>query len=126
MKGLFSRDLSVEEKQEIIDSIAKQLLENDELMTAALRKVLAEDPVIQQVKTRAQREAEEPWVEIKGAVADPALGIKIDLDWNAGFILYLKQQGFNGPNDEEIVQRYLAYLTQDLHSQMAADEDRYT
>ena len=123
--ALFSKELSDEDKQGIIDELARQLLENDELLSAALKKVLAEDPVIEKVKTRAQREAEEPWVEIKGLVMDPALGVKIDLDWNAGFILYLKQQGYNGSTDDEIIQRYLAYLSADIHSQMSSDEERY-
>ena len=123
--GLFDKSLSEEDKQEIITELARQLLENEELLAAALKKVMTEDEVVQKVKSRAKREAEEPWVEVRGAVADPAHGVKIDLDWNSGFILYLKQQGFNGANDEEIIQRYLAYLSADIHDSMASDEDRF-
>ena len=143
--GLFDKGVSPEDRQEIIDAavvkllenfdaakeeiinaVATKLLDNDALVTAAMKKALVEEPVIQKVKTRAQKEAEEPWVEIKGLVTDPTHGVRLEMDWNAAFILYLKQQGINGSSDDEIIQRYVAYLSQDIHSQMASDEDRFS
>lgn len=113
-------------KQEVISSVATELLGNEALLTSVLKQVMMEDSVVQNVKTRAQKEAEEPWVEIKGMVHDPANGLKIDLDWNAGFILYLKRGGYNGTNDDEIVQRWLAYMFKDVHDQMDQDEDHFS
>ena len=142
--SLFGKGVSPEEKQEIIDaaveklltnletvkseiveSVAKELLGNEALLSSALKQVMMEDSVVQEVKTRAQKEAEEPWVEIKGMVHDQANGLKIDLDWNAGFILYLKRGGYNGTNDDEIVQRWLAYMFKDVHDQMDQDDEKY-
>lgn len=63
-----------------------------------------------------------PEVELKGIVFDPAKGIKIDLDWNEGFVVYLKQHGFTGADDDTIVQKWLAALTKQIAKDM--EEDR--
>lgn len=63
---------------------------------------------------RAKREGKEPWVEIKSADHSEVRGIQIELDWNPAFIQYLKENGITGRDEETAVQKWLAFLYQDL------------
>jgi hypothetical protein len=56
----------------------------------------------------------EPEVAIVSSGLDPARGIKLELDWNDAFIQYLKGSGFDGVDDETIVQKWLATIYKDL------------
>lgn len=62
----------------------------------------------------AKRSGTEPWIEIKSADFDTVKGIHIELDWNVAFVQYLKDSGFKGRDDEVIVQKWLAFLYEDL------------
>lgn len=59
-------------------------------------------------------ESDEPQVAIVSSGLDPVQGIRIELDWNDSFIEYLKASGFEGPDEESIVQRWLAGTAKDL------------
>lgn len=63
-------------------------------------------------------DSKEPWVEIKSADPTNVKGIRIDLDWNDAFVEHLKTNGITGKSDEEIVQKWLAHLYQDLINNM--------
>lgn len=63
---------------------------------------------------KAKREGTEPWVEIKSADYSEVKGINIELDWNEAFIQYLKDNGIKGKDEDTIVQKWLAFLYQDL------------
>lgn len=56
----------------------------------------------------------EPWIEVVGESIDPVRGIEIRLDWNDAFIQYLKDNGITGRDEETAVQKYIAFLYQDL------------
>ncbi len=62
----------------------------------------------------------EPRIEITGDAID-GQGIQIQLDWNIPFISYLKENGYDGKSDEEIVRKWIASLTETLHDDL---EDR--
>lgn len=66
----------------------------------------------------ARRNGTEPWIEIKSADHDAVRGIHIELDWNVAFVQYLKDSGFKGRDDETIVQKWLAFLYEDLISRL--------
>lgn len=68
----------------------------------------------QEEADRAKREGTEPWVEIKSADYSEVKGIQIELDWNEAFIQYLKDNGIKGKDEELTVQKWLAFLYQDL------------
>lgn len=61
-----------------------------------------------------KRNSPEPWVEVIGESIDPVRGIEIRLDWNDAFVQYLKENGITAKSDEAAVQKWLAFLYQDL------------
>ena len=66
----------------------------------------------------AMKESDEPWVEILGDVEQTAQGVRIAIEWNDAFITFLKSAGITGLDDEQIVQHWVALLTQDMVEQM--------
>ena len=61
-----------------------------------------------------KRNSPEPWIEVIGESIDPIRGIEIRLDWNDAFIQYLKENGITGKDEDTAVQKYVAFLYQDL------------
>lgn len=62
----------------------------------------------------ARRNGTDPWIEIKSADFSALKGIHIELDWNDAFVQYLKDNGFKARDEETIVQKWLAFLYEDL------------
>jgi hypothetical protein len=62
----------------------------------------------------ARRNGTEPWIEIKSAEFNPVKGIHIELDWNDAFIQHLKDNGLKARDDDTLVQKWLAFLYEDL------------
>lgn len=83
-----------------------QRAEEAEKELAVFRTMEAED--------EARRSGKEPWVEIRSADTNDARGLRIELDWNTAFVEYLKENGIKGKIEEEVVQKWLAMLYQDL------------
>lgn len=63
---------------------------------------------------KARYASTEPWVEIRSADFHDVRGFRIELDWNEAFVQHLKDGGLKGANEEEIVQKWLAFLYHDL------------
>lgn len=105
------RAARVEAEQQFISEL-KARQEAEEKLKAA------EDTVSvyrkQEEADEARRNGTEPWVEIKSDRLDPVKGIHIELDWNDAFVQYLKDNGIKGRDDETVVQKYLAFLYEDL------------
>lgn len=58
----------------------------------------------------------EPWVKIIEAVDDPMHGYKFKLDWNDAFITELRNNGYTGDIDEQIIECWLRDLCNDNRS----------
>lgn len=89
---------------------AEEKLKEAEQEVGMFRSQAAEDD--------AKRNGIEPWIEIKSADFDPVKGIHIELDWNVAFVQYLKDSGFKARDDETVVQKWLAFLYEDLISRL--------
>jgi hypothetical protein len=107
------------------DKIAQQALDEKlQALTGRLDEIVAERDAIkaeevgvfrqQAAEDEARRNSPEPWVEIKSESVDPVKGIQIELDWNEAFIQYLKDAGIKARDEETAVQKWLAFLYQDL------------
>lgn len=66
------------------------------------------------------KESNEPWVNVVNTNFDegnPNQGF-MELEWNAAFIQFLKQNGYSGKNDEEIVDKWFTELCKNIGAQM--------
>lgn len=80
-------------------------------------KMLAEEVLMyrkREEEDNAKRNGTTPWVEIKSTEFDAVKGIHIELDWNDAFIQYLKENGIKARDEDTAVQKWLAFLYQDL------------
>ena len=98
---------------------------NDEITRQAAMREAAEEKlrVVEEEVTmyrqrdeadEARRNGTEPWIEIKSAEFNPVKGIHIELDWNDAFIQHLKDNGLKARDDDTLVQKWLAFLYEDL------------
>lgn len=100
----------------------------DEIKADLRREILEElraenvEKEEKQRKEEEERAKEEPWVEVKGIVHDPKKGIRIELDWNDAFVKHLRDNGFDGPDDDGIVQKYVAILAKLVAEDMFTDQ----
>lgn len=74
--------------------------------------------IIQPPQIKKEKSSNTPWIEIKGEAIDPDKGIRLSLDWNTAFITYLKQNGINGTDEDQIIQKYITLLYQEIMEQM--------
>lgn len=108
--------------QQFLDELQRysDALNAERATAAALKEELSEvkEEVgvfrLKEEADRLKREGKEPWVEIKSADYSEIKGIQIELDWNEAFIQYLKDNGIKGQDEEATVQKWLAFLYQDL------------
>ena len=105
-------EASLEQKQTALGStviameqVEEKLQEAEDQLTMYRKQEEADD---------ARRNGTEPWVEVRSANLDPVKGIQIELDWNEAFVQYLKDNGLTGRDDETIVQKWLAFLYEEL------------
>lgn len=68
------------------------------------------------------KESPEPWMELVAISADERGQVKIELDWNSAFVDDLRQNGFNGPDEETVIQRYVAILARDVAEDMTVED----
>lgn len=60
-------------------------------------------------KYDAKRNSSEPWVDIKSEGFDEN-GIRLVLDWNDAMVKYLRENGYSGKTDDEIVDQWIRSL----------------
>lgn len=101
------------------DKLKRELL--DEIEADARRKEEESMPQIQRIVSEEAdkyRDSKEPWVTIIGDTINEDGSIQIALDWNDAFISYLKSNGIAGVDDTQIVQKWLAMISQQTAEKM--------
>ena len=63
----------------------------------------------------------DPWVEIEGWV-ETSEGVKVELEWNEPFVEHLKSKGISGSDEDQVVQKWIAMLMQDMTTKMGVDD----
>jgi hypothetical protein len=106
----------LEKRRQRLKEELKREIEED-----ARRKEEESHPQIQRIvseEAEKYRDSKEPWVTIIGdSISED--GIQIALDWNDAFITYLKSQGIAGADETQIVQKWLAMISQQTAEKMA-------
>jgi hypothetical protein len=118
-------EITQEELEDFKQSVIKQVLdslkqenENEKFVKEAKLK---EETKVYEQYTNTMKESDNPWVDIKGWATDEH-GVKVELDWNESFVNYLKENGITGTSDEEIVQKWITYLMNDMSAKLNPTE----
>lgn len=111
-----NKKLTLEERLAILEQALIAEQEAKKLAEAKLEEVNSEVAILREKRAEfdLKRNSTDPWVEVIGESVDPVKGIEIKLDWNEAFIQYLKDNGIKGKDEDAIVQKWLAFLYQDL------------
>lgn len=64
------------------------------------------------------KDGHEPWFKLNAVLHRPQEGLRVELDWNAEFVSFLKKVGFTGENEEEIIGKWLNMLYRPLSEKM--------
>lgn len=100
-------------KQQVIDELKdERALALEE---AAVRRV--EEAKERQAYFDKMKASPEPWVEIIGWVENDQ-GVKVELEWNDAFIDFLKVEGVTGTDEDQVVQKWVALLLQNIAADM--------
>lgn len=112
----------------LIDAVRKQVL--DELKADTAReqaqaeKAREEGDAVRTAFVEKMKASPEPWVDVLMWVETPT-GVKYQLDWNDAFIKHLENNGIQGTNEDQTVQKWVALLLRssaDSMDEKLADE----
>ncbi len=110
--------LMAELKKEIMQDMkseAEKKAEEDRLRKEQLRK--DRESYVERMKA-----SDEPWMDIE-AWDENKTGAKIELDWNDAFIKHLRENGIAGTDDDQVVQKWLILLMEDMTGKMADEAE---
>lgn len=127
IKSLFkTKSSNLEQSVQTLTQQIEKLLEERKQAEQAVSELKAELEKIKE-KERLQEEkrnSKEPWVVLTAANYDEKNGFKIELDWNDAFIKQLKEHGIEGPTEEAAIQKWLAFLHEDIIRQLEAEQQQ--
>lgn len=84
-------------------------------------KIKAEAEAAHEMYIASMHASSEPWVEVQSWTDTPK-GVKIELDWNDAFVTHLQANGYTGADENQLVQKYLALLTQHVTDGMSENQ----
>lgn len=66
-----------------------------------------------------KKNSDEPWVDIESERFDPeSKQVAIRLDWNNAFIKMLRQNGYTGKDEQELVDKWFKQLSEDIAGEL--------
>jgi hypothetical protein len=120
--AVLSPELIAAVKKQVTAEIVEELKEQ-KVYEEKEREIRREQEDIERAKYIAMmKESDEPWVDFVGNVRDMEEGQRLEMDWNDAFIKYLRDNGIEGSDDEQVVQKYISLLLRDMTDKY---EDRY-
>ena len=87
----------------------------EELLASREQTKKIQDDYIEKMKLST-----DPWVDVIADVKD-SNGLGVRLEWNDAFIVFLKENGINGTDEEQIVQKYIALLLRDTADKLEGE-----
>lgn len=66
--------------------------------------------------------SKEPWMQFVSGKIDPDKGVELSIDWNTAFIEQLKQNGYTGISELQIVSKYIASVANKCQQSVHGDE----
>jgi len=120
--GVLTADLINEVKKLVTAEIVAELKE-DKVLAAKEKEIEREQEDLEYNRYVARMQAsDDPWVDFVGNVRDTEMGQRLQMEWNDAFIVYLRECGITGADDEQVVQKYISLLLKDM---VDKNEERY-
>lgn len=86
-----------------------------EVLQEEIAEPVEEEPVEELIAQPSDSDnTNEPVFTLKSIGFDPEKGIRLETDWNAAFVQLLRDNGYTGTSDEQIVQKYVALVTKQI------------
>ena len=121
--AVLSPELIAAIKKQVTAEIVDELKEK-KAYEAKEREIRREQEDIERNNYVAKMKAsDEPWVDFVGNVRDTKEGQRLEMEWNDAFIVYLRENGISGTDDEQVVQKYISLLLRDMTDKF---EERYS
>ena len=115
--------LAIAREAEAAAKEAQQLQEEAEM---AAKRAAEEERITKLSPKERATEKKEPWVAVLETHVNQE-NVKngfFELDWNEYFVLQLKQQGYQGSNEEEIVDQWFQELCRNVGAEAGVDMER--
>lgn len=103
-----------------VDQLEHRVGELDEELDTTLQSLRNTEAELDQALNGPLPNDGVPRVILKSTSHDPVSGIKLELDWNDEFIRYLKENGITGPDEETVVQKWLALIDRNIAEDLEA------
>lgn len=108
--------------QTIRDQVIRELNDKKQQDEEAQRKIKIAAEAAHVDYLKQMHASTEPWVEVQ-SWTDTSQGVKVELDWNDAFVAYLRANGYAGVDEDQIVQKYIAILTQHVTDGMQGKQE---
>ena len=82
------------------------------------RLIALESELQEYLNYKKKKDSDEVYLEIISESFNPETGIELKIDWNDAAINYLKRNGYQGINDDEIIEKYLSDLFKQSHREI--------
>jgi len=118
-----AKALAIAREAEAAAKEAQQLQEEAEM---AAKRAAEEERITKLSPKERASEKKEPWVAVLETHVNQE-NVKngfFELDWNEYFVLQLKQQGYQGSNEEEIVDQWFQELCRNVGAEAGVDMER--
>lgn len=103
-------------KAQILEELKdKDTRRREELLAERETAKKAQDEYVERMKLST-----DPWVDVMADVKD-SNGLGVRLEWNDAFIVFLRENGINGTDQEQVVQKYIALLLRDTADQLEGE-----
>jgi hypothetical protein len=112
------KDVDPEVIKELKSQILKELDNKDVRARERLKIQREKDLEIRTEYVDRMKNSSDPWMELIAISIDKHGEIRIELEWNDAFIKELRKNGFTGPDDNTIMQRYVAVLAKNVSEDM--------
>ena len=120
--GVLNADLIAAVKQQVTAEILADLKEDNVLKAKEVEMRRELEDIEYNNYVAMKMESDDPWVDFVGEVRDTEKGQRLEMNWNDAFIVFLKSIGITGLDDEQMVQKYISLLLQDM---VDKGEERY-
>ena len=126
IKELFEKLTGIDKIRAKAEAEAKEAIRLAEEAKAYAVKAQREEELAKMTPKERATAKGEPWIAVldtKVNVENPRNGF-FELDWNEHFVVQLRQAGYQGDTDEEIVDAWFKTLCRDIGSDAGLDMDR--